>query len=242
MDDQIVTPPQVEIDSAALLVMAKCPIPGQTKSRLTPPFPPEEAARLYECFLKDMLDLARAVPGVDPHIAYSPVESEAYFQELAPDLSRVPQIGATLGERLDTVLTHCLRAGYRRVVAINSDGPSLPIAYLVRAFRMLAEPHTDVVLGPCEDGGYYLIGWKAPHSTLVREVEMSTAHVLEDTLALARAENLQVALTPTWYDVDTVRDLARLAHDLDTPSPFGRHTRAFLDTTEINLDQNKEKM
>ncbi len=210
--------------------MAKCPIPGQTKSRLIPPFAPETAARLYECFLKDALDLARSVPGVVPIIAYTPVESEPYFQELAPDLPRVPQLGATLGDRLDHVLTHGLRAGYHRVAAINSDSPSLPVAYLDQALQRLAEPEIDIVLGPCEDGGYYLIGWKAPHPALVRGVAMSTPDVLEDTLALARAENLRVALAPTWYDVDTIADLERLDQELEGPSPFGHHTRAFLAT------------
>ena len=125
MDGQIVTPSQPEIRPAALLVMAKRPTPGQTKSRLTPPSSAEAAASLYKCFLMDVLDLARSVPKVDPWIAFSPVESETYFQALAPDIRRVPQLGRTLSRRLDSVLSHCLQAGYQRVAAINSDSPSL---------------------------------------------------------------------------------------------------------------------
>ena len=219
---------QIETGPAALLVMAKRPSPGRTKSRLTPPYSAGDAAALYECFLRDVLDLARSVPNVTPFIAYSPPDSEIYFQELAPDLRRVPQIGDKLGDRLDYVLSHCLEAGFKTAAAINSDSPTLPVSYLEQAFRCLAEEQTDVVLGPCEDGGYYLIGWKEPQPALVREVEMSTRHVLQDTLALAALHNLQVSLTPTWYDIDNIEDLKRLAGELAVPSHFGRHTRAFL--------------
>ena len=205
--------------------MAKRPLPGRTKTRLTPPFSTVEAAALYECFLRDALDLARAVPGVRPIIAYSPLEAKDYFQKLAPAFGLIAQTGATLGERLDAVLTHCLQAGFTRVAAMNSDSPTLPVAYVVQAFDCLSDADTDVVLGPCEDGGYYLIGWKRPHPRLVREVQMSTPHVLEDTLALAAAEALRVALLPTWYDVDDVRDLDRAQTDL---ALAGRHTRRFL--------------
>ena len=97
---------------------------------------------------------------------------------------------------------------------------------------MLGEPGTDVVLGPCEDGGYYLIGWKEPHPALVREVEMSTRHVLQDTLAMAETHRLSIALAPTWYDIDTVADLERLAAELPAAS-HGRHTRAFLAKKQV---------
>jgi rSAM/selenodomain-associated transferase 1 len=228
MDDRAMTSRQADSGQAALLVMAKRPSPGHTKSRLTPPFSAADAAALYECFLRDVLDLARAVPDVTPFIAYSPPDSENYFRELAPDLGRVPQIGNTLGDRLDYVLSFCLEAGFKTVAAINSDSPTLPVSHLEQAFQCLAEKDTDVVLGPCEDGGYYLIGWKEPQPALVREVEMSTRHVLQDTLDLAALHNLQVSLTPTWYDIDNIDDLERLAGELAVPSNYGRHTRTFL--------------
>ncbi len=79
---------------------------------------------------------------------------------------------------------------------------------MARAFDCLAE--ADVVLGPCDDGGYYLIGLSRPQPRLLREVQMSTPRVLHDTLALAAAQRLRVALLPQWYDVDTPEDLGRL--------------------------------
>jgi glycosyltransferase A (GT-A) superfamily protein (DUF2064 family) len=86
-----------------------------------------------------------------------------------------------------------------------------------------------VVLGPCEDGGYYLIGLKRPQPRLLRDVQMSTPYVVRDTLVLAEQIGLKVTLLPTWYDVDTVAELDRLRAELRAAPPHtARHTRAFL--------------
>lgn len=211
-----------------LLVMAKRPEAGETKTRLCPPLSPERAAALYACFLADVIETARAasaaLPGLVPAIAYVPEDAAAYFREIAPDFALIPQVGATLGERLADILSGVLAQGYAQVAAVNSDSPSLPPAYLIQAFASLDDPATDVVLGPCDDGGYYLIGWKRPHPFLVRDARMSTPDTLADTLALAARARLRVALLPAWYDVDSPDDLARLATD----HGLGRHTRQFL--------------
>jgi rSAM/selenodomain-associated transferase 1 len=209
--------------------MAKKPEPGRTKSRLTPALSPESAAGLYACFLRDALELAGSIPGVTPMIAFAPPEEESFFRDFAPGTPRIPQHGETLGVRLDFVLTHCLENGFSPVAAMNSDSPTLPAAYLAQAFDRLAEEDTDVVFGPCEDGGYYLIGWKQPHAGLVRGVQMSTDRVLEDTLAIAQNANLRAALLPPWYDIDKVEDLQRLQAELSDPARGGRHTRGFLE-------------
>jgi rSAM/selenodomain-associated transferase 1 len=194
-----------------LLVVAKQPTPGQTKTRLCPPFTSAQAAELYTCFLQDTLDLIRAT-GIQGVIGYLPEPAEVYFRQLAPDMYLTRQRGATLGERLDHLLTEALAYGARRAVVMDSDSPTLPVEYLSQAFESLAE--ADVVLGPTRDGGYYLIGMKQPHPDLLRRVQMSTPHVLADTLALAEAANLNVALLPPWYDVDTIADLHELDQEL----------------------------
>lgn len=205
-----------------------------TKTRLSTVFSPEEAAELYACFLVDVIALARSVPGVKPKVAYAPPDKdgEAYFRRLAPDFGLVPQVGDTLGQRLDRVMGACLSVGYDQVVAMNSDSPTLPVAYLIQAFARLDDPATDVVLGPCEDGGYYLIGWKRPHPRLVLDVTMSTKRVLADTLAIAEEEKLRVSLLPGWYDVDEPTDLLRLQADLSSGAENAKaiapRTRAFL--------------
>lgn len=218
------TPPLTD----ALLVVAKQPAAGQTKTRLTPPLSPDEAAALYECFLRDTLDLIRRVPAVQPAIAYLPADATGYFTALAPDFELLPQHGPDLGARLDHALTSYLHRGFAHVAIMNSDGPTLPVAYLTAAFDQLRDG-ADVVLGPAEDGGYYLIGLKRPAPRLLREVRMSTPTVLADTLALAAEEELKVALLPMWYDVDDVAALARLRVELaQAPAEIAPATRRFL--------------
>jgi rSAM/selenodomain-associated transferase 1 len=211
----------------ALLVVAKRPTPGHTKTRLTPPLAPEAAARLYEAFLRDTLDIMRAVEDAQPIICYLPEDAAGYFRSLAPDFALLPQQGDDLGPRLDNALTHCLSDGFARAVIMDSDSPTLPAAYLSRAFHALDT--ADVVLGPCEDGGYYLIGLKRPAPRLLREVQMSTPNVAADTLALAKAEGLSVVQLPPWHDVDTAAELDRLRAELELlPPDRGAYTRRFL--------------
>ena len=191
-----------------LLVVAKQPAPGQTKTRLCPPLTHDQAADLYDCFLQDTLSIMRAVPDVRRVIGYLPEDAQGYFRQLAPDMELSPQRGASLGERLDHLLTEALLGGSQRAVVMDSDSPTLPTAYLQQAFEDLAD--ADVVLGPTRDGGYYLIGVKQPQPRLLREVQMSTPRVLADTVALAEASGLTVSLLPAWYDVDTIEELRRL--------------------------------
>ncbi len=220
-------------NSNALIVVAKRPAPGQTKTRLSPPLTPEKASALYECFLQDTLDQMRQVDETQHLIAYLPQDAQDYFRRLAPDFELILQNGQDLGGRLDNALTDCLSQGYERAVIMDSDSPTLPPAFLSQAFNALADD-ADVVLGPCDDGGYYLIGIKKPAPRLLREVEMSTSTVTKDTLAIAKEEGLSVSLLPTWYDVDDRTSLLRLMKELDgLDSQIAIHTRRFLEQNSI---------
>ena len=210
--------------------MAKAPLVGSTKTRLCPPLGSQEATKLYRCFLLDTLELMRRVEGVQPIIAYSPPATQPFFEQIAPPgFDLVPQVGADLGERLDNVLTHCLQSGYQQTAVMDSDSPTLPVAYLRQAFQELDDPAVDVVLGPSDDGGYYLIGLKSPCSALFRGIVMSTSTVMVETLERAQEQGLKVACLPRWYDVDRPEDLERLIGELRTqPDRLAHHTRAFL--------------
>jgi len=213
-------------NSNALIVVAKRPAPGKTKTRLSPPFTPELASALYECFLFDTLDQMRQVNGAQHVIAY--LDELDYFQRLAPDFELIPQEGHDLGSRLDHALTSYLARGYERVVIMDSDSPTLPASYLSQAFEVLSNG-ADVVLGPCDDGGYYLIGIKKPTPRLLREVHMSTPTVAAETMALAKEEGLNLVTLPTWYDIDDVASLSRLIEELGLlESDIATHTRQFL--------------
>ena len=112
-----------------------------------------------------------------------------------------------------------LADGHRAALLIGSDLPTLPYAYVAEAARALAESAADVVLGPAEDGGYYLIGLAQPASALFEGIAWGTDGVLEATRARARGLGLREHLLPPWYDVDTAADLDRLRRDLAPPGP-----------------------
>ncbi|OGB93002.1 MAG: hypothetical protein A2Z31_07850, partial [candidate division NC10 bacterium RBG_16_65_8] len=197
----------------ALFVMAKDPRAGQVKTRLCPPLTPETAARLYRCFLSDVLDLVAGVPEVDPVVAFSPPEAHGEFARLAPGRFRlVPQAGADLGARLENTFRVLFQQGYERVAAVSTDSPDLPAEYLRDAFARLDE--APVVLGPCPDGGYYLIGLSRLIPALFRDMPWSTERVMPETELRARQAGATVALLPEWHDVDTAADLDRLMRDL----------------------------
>jgi hypothetical protein len=131
----------------------------------------------------------------------------------------VCQRGNSLGERLDNLLTAMLADGLQRAVVVDSDSPTLPSDYISLAFERLNA--VDVVLGPTLDGGYYLIGMKRPQPHLLRQVKMSTPHVLTDTVELAEISGLTVSLLPTWYDIDTIGDLQKLESEINGMSVNG---------------------
>jgi glycosyltransferase A (GT-A) superfamily protein (DUF2064 family) len=113
------------------------------------------------------------------------------------------------------------------VMALNADGPSLPLGYLRQAAVLLGEK--DVVFGEGDDGGYYLVGMKRLHPMLFHEIPWSTGDVLAQSLERAVEAGLSVGVTPTWYDIDTIQDLQRLINELDRlPADQLIHTRRFL--------------
>jgi uncharacterized protein len=218
----------------ALAVMAKAPVAGQVKTRLCPPLTPAEAAALARCFLLDRLEQLGEVSDGDALVAFAPKERDAEMRDVLPAGVRlVPQEGVDLGARLDRVLTDLLAEGYTGAIAVDADSPTLPTAYLRRACGVLRDPAIDVVVGPSEDGGYYLIGLRAPVPALFRDMPWSTAVVTEETLARARRLGLRLALLPSWFDVDRGEDLARLRAPAPPEAFPAPRTLAFLQTGQL---------
>jgi len=193
-----------------LVVVAKAPVPGRVKTRLTPHLTPQEAADLYRCFLQDRIKTIQTLKGVELALAYTPADAEDIFVPLSGNGLRLfPQKGKDLGERLNNIFLEKLAEGFDAVSIIDSDSPDLPVAAIQEAFERLMSDQTDVVFGPCNDGGYYLVGTRKPHPELLFDIPWSTAAVLENTLEKARKLRVRAQLLPWWNDLDTIEDLVR---------------------------------
>lgn len=205
----------------ALAVMIKAPRAGAVKTRLVPPLDHEEAAQLSICFLRDTAsNIAKAASlGASEGVAvYTPVGAEAAFNGLLhDDFNLVAQRGESFGERLFHAAEDLLALGYESLCLIDSDSPTLPNPFLVDAVRWLAQPGDRVVLGPADDGGYYLIGLKRAHARLFEDIAWSTDQVLRQTIERARELKLETSLLPAWYDVDDGATLHRLCDELFLP-------------------------
>ena len=202
--------PPPDAPRAVIGIMAKAPRPGRAKTRLSPAIDPAAAARLAHAFLLDTVTLVAHVARARGALLYSPRGARHVFRRIGPGFLLVPQGPGDLGRRLAAAFDRLFRRGAGPVILIGADTPTLPRAVLERALRVLDDPATDVVLGPSEDGGDYLIGRRAPRAALFEDGAWSTASVFSATLARARAARLRVVRLRRWWDVDTPDDLARL--------------------------------
>lgn len=201
--------------SAALVIFAKAPVPGQVKTRLCPPLTHDEAATLHGSFVIDMLECTKVATTklklpFDRYLACAPSSTLVFFQimEERQSVKLIDQVGDDLGARMQQAFATLFGKGYQRVFLVGTDVPSLPLDHYKQALALL-DAH-DVVLGPALDGGYYLLGLKQPRPELFADIAWSTDHVLAVTQEKAAGLGLKVALLPSWRDVDTIDDLRAL--------------------------------
>jgi rSAM/selenodomain-associated transferase 1 len=219
----------------ALAVMTKAPLAGRVKTRLVPPLTSYEAAELNKCFLSDT---AAAISSVATKkdawgiAVYTPIGAEsAYIDIIPPNFSLLGQRGEGFGRRLYFAAVDLFKCGFESVCLIDSDSPTVSAGNFTQAVKLLRCPGDRIVLGPCDDGGYYLIGLKKPHREVFRRIDWSTERVLAQTRQRAREIGLEIKLLPTGYDVDDGASLHRLCKELraDTASAdIAPHTRKFL--------------
>jgi rSAM/selenodomain-associated transferase 1 len=146
---------------------------------------------------------------------YTPQGSEKEYDALLPEgFSLLSQSNGSLGDRLFNATCALLKAGYAAVCLINSDSPTLPPERLQNAIAALERPGDRIVLGPADDGGYYLIGLKRGHQRLFEDIDWSTERVLRQTLQRAGEAGLEVQMLPAWYDLDDAGTLARACQEL----------------------------
>jgi len=232
-----ILPARAGLGRCALGTMTKAPRAGEVKTRLVPPLTHGEAAALSLCLLQDTAAIMAQVAAgaaVDLIAVYTPRGSENEYDELLQlGFSLLGQSNGSLGDRLFNAVCALLAAGYESVCLINSDSPTLPPERIEMAIAALERPGDRVVLGPAEDGGYYLIGLKNAHRRIFEDIEWSTERVLHQTLDRANEIGLEIQMLPSWYDLDDAGTLARACHELLSPNQNGGYpaprTREFLE-------------
>jgi rSAM/selenodomain-associated transferase 1 len=192
-----------------LVVVAKAPLPGNVKTRLFPFLSPFEAAELYKCFLEDsIVEMSDLHGECDTAIAYTPETAGKAFDYVSLDgFGLFAQRGNDLGERLSNIFIEKLSEGYEAVSIIGSDSPDLPKSLVMESFRLLSSGHSDVVFGPCDDGGYYLVAMKKACPELFAGIPWSTGGVLSMSIEKAEKLGMRTALLARWNDIDNFEDL-----------------------------------
>jgi rSAM/selenodomain-associated transferase 1 len=219
-----------------LVIMAKAPRQGEVKTRLTPSLSPAAVTAFYCCLLDDTLALARSLSNVEVAVMCPDTDVNELAHLAGSQASVVAQKGEGLAAGLTSVFAHFAHdhrrdahqtdAHPRRIIAFNSDSPHLPRSVLEDAFETLAAH--DVVVGPTNDGGYYLVGAKASHPALFAGDGMGTSSALERLLSRARDLELSVGFADSFYDIDVADDLTRLAEELRLAPARAPRTAAWL--------------
>ncbi len=205
---------------AAIVVFAKPPVVGRVKTRLIGALTPQQAAAIHRACLEDTLSQVARVPRCERVFQVAGTTQQA--RRLAKRLRLSPQWrvgiqhGGDLGERLHRAFATFFRAGYGKVVVVGSDTPWMDSRRIRNALRLLDS--ADVVLGPTDDGGYYLVGARRVFHEMFLGISWSTSQVFKKTLAALRKARARVRLLPRDFDLDRPEDLARAARLLQRSS------------------------
>jgi rSAM/selenodomain-associated transferase 1 len=197
-------------------MFAKHWTPGEVKTRLGRDVGVVAAARLHRAFLATSLRRLRTL-GERRVLAYSPGDRGRDFADLAgDDWTCLPQFDGDLGQRMERYFDRAFARGARRVVLVGADSPNLPLEYIRRSFQLLED--RAVVLGPADDGGYYLIGAAGSVPPIFSDIAWSTPQVLPRTVERLAEAGISCTTLPPWYDVDQLSDLRRLRADVAPPA------------------------
>jgi hypothetical protein len=188
-------------------VFCKFTEPGNVKTRLAETIGDERAVAAYKTMVDETLvAVSQTLTPATTLVFYHPPADEIRVHDwLGDHRLYVPQARGDLGEKMQSAMEHAFGNGFGRAIVIGTDCPGLKASHLDAALHAMEEK--DVVLGPTEDGGYYLIGTKAVYPSLFAGIEWSTPRVFSETMDRVRALRLSVYQLETLRDVDTEEDL-----------------------------------
>ncbi len=198
-----------------LIVFVKYPNPGKVKTRLAKKIGNERATYYYSLMAKQIIDQVSQSDNYSTTIFFDPPEKEKkVIRWLGNGIKKfMPQSGANLGKKIANSFEQVISSGARRSIIIGTDCVEVTKEIVNRAFELLGR--ADVILGPTEDGGYYLLGLKCFAPELFENIDWSTERVLNQTLDRINEKNLSYELLEKLKDIDTVNDLAELQRSLN---------------------------
>jgi uncharacterized protein len=210
---------QADMLAAQVIVIAKEPVPGRVKTRLTPPFSPDGAAALAEAALADTLAVVAALPVRRRVLALDGAPGDW----LPAGFDVFGQRGDGLDERLAAAFSDAHATAPLPMVLIGMDTPQVTVGLLADAAQALVSGEADAVFGPATDGGFWLLGLRKPDRSLLAGVPMSRQDTGRKQLERLAGAGLRVALTPRLTDVDTFDQAEELAAEI----PDSRFATAF---------------
>lgn len=194
-------------------VMTRVPLPGQTKTRLMTHLSGEECAKLQQAFLEDLIVLLTEDVRLPAGLFFAPPEHQQLIENIVDGrLPCWPQAGENLGERLEFVVRNGFEQGFQAVIVIGSDSPMLQASLFEETVNLLKDH--DIVLGPAEDGGYYLVAMKSYHPEVFSRISWGTELVFSQTVERIAEQGLTVTLLSYGNDIDTFDDLLALHQQL----------------------------
>ncbi|MCH8029638.1 MAG: TIGR04282 family arsenosugar biosynthesis glycosyltransferase [Candidatus Dadabacteria bacterium] len=198
----------------ALIVFLKYPVPGRVKTRLADEIGTEKAAAIYKKMAEEVVTNTTGRGKYTSLIFYDPPEAEHHIKRwLSYAHNRyLPQTGADLGERMKNAFEKTFALGFKNNIIIGTDCPGITTGLLGSAFESLSAH--DAVIGPANDGGYYLLGLRRAQPELLTGLDWSTNRVFEQTVEKMRKSGLTWHELETLPDIDTHEDLLKLRPDL----------------------------
>ncbi len=189
----------------ALIIIAKRPEKGKVKTRLNSAMTDEKSLELYTYLLENTVIKLKSIPEIDTFIAHAPEDSDSYFSKFGIKLIPLPK--GDLGQRMFYAFKNVLSSGYQKAVLVGTDIPDLTGSTILQAIKALT--HSDIVFGPAQDGGYYLVGIKKPIKEIFEDVPWSSKHTLEKSIERAKYHNYKVDFTEELSDIDTIEDVKK---------------------------------
>ena len=213
-----------------LIVFAKEPEKGQVKTRLEPYKGADYCLSLYKAFLIDTLEIARKVKCDKRILAYACNKRgiPVFIKKNSKGFELYRQRGASLGSRMNNAFKYAFKSGPAKAIIIGSDSPSLPYKFINKSFHLL--DLNDIVIGPSNDGGYYLIGMKSPCNNIFKGIKWSTKNVFNETMVILRKLSKSAAILDKWFDVDDIESLNYLKSSLKSEPHLNiaRKTRSII--------------